>query len=589
MAEDRSATGKPLVGMLLELAKQAAAEARYDAVIELFHRAQQDEHAGEGRAREWQLLLLEAGAFEEAARLGPLPAQRPEALAVTSTVPSLVDPGADLEGKRQEPEEDEFLRFEPAPRKRAEPVFEVPERLVAAYLQWFAGRGDVYARQWYDARNDRTGYVPVREPLTAKVIEQHLLGRMTIGQYLLFPDDSVSFAVLDLDPTQAAWERMRLEDTDRSGGLGLAALRDYAMRIAATAREANVAVFLEDTGGAGLHVWLFFAPRVSAKRARALCRELLFRSGPQPPEVQVEVFPKQDHLSGKGLGNLVKLPLGLHQATVRRSSFLDEQLQPLPDEEGVLRLAAVPVDSIERFLERRVVPLRPSARDSGAAEVGSQNVGKENRPAVADLGSPRVLAEALATIPSGKEVQQAVDRIVEGCAVVRELLRRAMESEVLPAPAARALVYSIGLVGRENETIDRALALAGVSRKELERVRKGLQSPIGCKRLIEPFPQFAGECSCPEAPEGGYATPVLFAFSKPPRFPREESVFVEDDEETAAELLLRHDEGLQTGVQSTRIEDKLDRIERVLDRLVDLMERVVSRVEKRDNVREEKE
>jgi hypothetical protein len=35
----------------------------------------------------------------------------------------------------------------------------------------------------------------------------------------------------------------------------------------------------------------------------------------------LEVFPKQDRLSGKGLGNLVKLPLGVHRMSGRRSWF----------------------------------------------------------------------------------------------------------------------------------------------------------------------------------------------------------------------------------------------------------------------------
>ena len=36
----------------------------------------------------------------------------------------------------------------------------------------------------------------------------------------------------------------------------------------------------------------------------------------------LEVFPKQDRLTGKGLGNLVKLPLGIHRGTGRPSYFV---------------------------------------------------------------------------------------------------------------------------------------------------------------------------------------------------------------------------------------------------------------------------
>lgn len=556
MGQDRNPAAGSVIGAFLDLARAAAAEGQYDSVRALFHRA---EEAGlvKGRERAWALLLVEAGAWEEASRLGPLPRF------AGTTEEAAAEASSDRAG------EDEFLRFEPAPRQREESAPGLPAGLVEGFLHWFAGRADVYARQWYDARNDRTGYVPVREPLTAKVAEQHLLGRITIGQYLLFPDDSVSFAVLDLDPSPAAWERMRIEEAGRPGALGLASLCDYALRIRAAAQERSIPVFLEDTGGAGLHVWLFFAPRISAKRARAVCRELLYRAGVQPPEVNVEVFPKQDHLTGKGLGNLVKLPLGLHQATIRRSEFLADDLTPLPAEAALSRLVAVPVESIDRLLEKRVLPFRPTVPPQAE---GGEEVAPSRSNAAPDLGSPRALAEALAGISGIKEVQQAVDRVVEGCGVVRELLRRAMESESFSATAARALVYTIGLVGRENPIIDRALATAGVSRKELERVRRGFQSPLGCKKLKEWFPDVAKDCHCPGPPPSGYATPALFAFTEPPRFSREESVFVEDPEESAAELLLRHDPAVAAPAMA-EMERKLDRIERILLRVADLLER----------------
>lgn len=37
----------------------------------------------------------------------------------------------------------------------------------------------------------------------------------------------------------------------------------------------------------------------------------------------MEVFPKQVQLTGKGLGNLVKLPLGIHRLTGKRSYFIE--------------------------------------------------------------------------------------------------------------------------------------------------------------------------------------------------------------------------------------------------------------------------
>ncbi len=51
----------------------------------------------------------------------------------------------------------------------------------------------------------------------------------------------------------------------------------------------------------------------------------------------LEVFPKQDRLAGKGLGNLVKLPLGIHRGTGRRSHFVPRQGRTVWEELECLR------------------------------------------------------------------------------------------------------------------------------------------------------------------------------------------------------------------------------------------------------------
>ncbi len=496
----------------LALARRAAEELDYRRVVELYQHARAGGFVA-GHEREWGLLLIEAGELEQGRQLcgaAPSGAYEPAPQGDDPSAPDVTD---------------DFLAFDAAPREVATAGAQFPAELVEQFRRWFAGRGDVYARQWYDARNERTGYVPVREPLDDRVIVQHLEGRITIGQYLLYPDHHVSFAVIDLDPTAAASEQMRLENSTESGGLALPALAEYAARIARTAASLDVPAFLEDTGGSGLHVWLFFAPRVPARRARAFLRELLWRSGTQPASVVVEIFPKQDQLTGKGLGNLVKLPLGIHQATLRPSRFLDDRLQPVEAREAFARLRTVDPVVFEQLLQQRVVPLRP-------IEPGPTVPPEEtNAPSRPTLGSPRALAEALATIESGKPVKEAVDRILEGCHVLHELARRAWEGEPLSATSLRCLLYSIGLVGRENPVIEQILARTSTSRKELDRIRRGFQSPIGCKRLREYFPDLAARCQCPEVPEAGYATPALFAFSSPPRFSRREPIAPFETEE----------------------------------------------------------
>jgi hypothetical protein len=386
--------------------------------------------------------------------------------------------------------------------------------VVRLFLRWFAARGDVYARQWFDARKDRGGYWPVREPLNARVAEAHLLGRTTVGQYVLHPDDTVSFAALDLDPTAAALEELRLGDAS-AGPLALGPMRDYAVRLLRAARDASLGALPEDTGGDGVHLWWFFAPRIPAARARAMLREILFRAGPQPPAVNVELFPKQDQLTGKGWGNLIKLPLGLHQKTLRASRLLDQDLRPVDGGSGLVSIHPVEPAALQQLLNERVVPIEEAraAREGRPIAASAPPLNPPTGP------SPRALAVALASVPPA-ETAAAVDRILAGCVVLRELSRRAIEEHQLPAAAARALLFSVGIVGRENALIEEFFAQAGVGRRELDRVRRGLQGPVGCRRLREMLPGPCAECRGPAVPEGGYATPALYAFCSPPSFRR---------------------------------------------------------------------
>lgn len=533
-------TGAEPADALILLAVRAADAGDYARVGALFGAAVAAGIAP-ADASQWHRLLVEAGDFAAAAEAARLVGhEAPPVDAITA---------GDVAAPADADHADDILDFEPGPRATAEPG--IDPQVVGLFLRRFAGRNDVYARQWYDARRDRSGYWPVRAPLTVDVAQEHLLGRVTLGQYLLHPDNTVAWAVLDLDPTAAVLEMVRLEDGGE-GALSIRPLVEYATRLVDVATRAGLAAFAEDTGGAGLHLWLFFSPRLPAERARALLRELLFRAGPQPPAVAVELFPKQDRLTGKGLGNLVKLPLGVHQATLRRSRFLDARMAPLEDLAAVAALRASDPAAIDTLLANRVVSLPTAVERSSAAPADVPPRQVPSGP------TPRHLAEALAAIPPGRPSADAADRVLAGCAVLRELARQAYEERGLAADAARALVYTVGLVGRENERIEAMLANAGVSRKELDRVRRGLQSPTGCKKLSERHPELCKGCARPEPAPGGYATPALFALREPPASGRSQPPWIE-----APDVVEAPAPGLEG------LEARLARIEAALARLLE--------------------
>jgi hypothetical protein len=491
---------------------------------------------------EWALLLAQVGLLPEARSV----AQTIGDAARSEKVRALLSehearPSADSATCEEDEWLDVDLRTPGGPRRRPEEV--------DLFLRWFGGRRDVYARQWFDERRRRSGYHPVQEPLTPHVAAAHLEGRTTIGQYLLYPDATVSFAVLDLDVSASALEDLRLSQGDDAGPLAHPGLRSYALRLIEVAAGIGLPLFPEDSGARGLHLWLFFEPRRPARAARALLGQVLLAAGAQPPDVEVEIFPKQERVGPRGLSSLVKLPLGLHQATLRRCALLDEALRPIEEMgEALRRLRAAAVDDVDAVLGRRILPLPVPSPDLDEMPV-----------ALPSKLTSRSLAEALRAIEPGALEREACDRIISGCAIVGGLVHEVYEARRLSSDGARALVYTLGLVGPACRLVEDLFAVAQVSRKELERVRRGLPSPVGCAKLKHLFPELAKGCACGLTAEAQpYPSPALLAVGARAPAPPTWAPFapwLEEGEPVAADPL----DSLVESVR--RIEERLFKLE----------------------------
>lgn len=155
------------------------------------------------------------------------------------------------------------------------------------------GRRSDYAIQQRDGR-----YFRVKKPVTETVLARHLAGRINIGTYVLDAEKRCSFAVFDADQADGLTILSKLQD-------------DLATR--------GFPAYLERSRRGG-HLWLFFREPCSAELVRAW---LL----PLAEERHLELFPKQS--AGRGVGSLIRLPLGIHQRSGKRYPFLTNALQPV--------------------------------------------------------------------------------------------------------------------------------------------------------------------------------------------------------------------------------------------------------------------
>ncbi len=320
----------------------------------------------------------------------------------------------------------------------------VPEESdLARFLVLFGGREDVHARQWYFAPKDRGGYSPVHEPLTPSVLLRHFLGEVTLGVYPVRLDGTCLFAALDLDIPRVALEAVR---TDRALARRIAtdlhqtgkAIRDHLESLGFT-------VIVEDSGYKGRHFWIPFDQPVPVFRLRDLWVLLMpqLESMIQRQWLSLEWFPKQAGIpGGKGLGNLIKLPLGVHRRSGRRSAFLDRDFKPIAKPFSWLRtIRRTPASLVASVIERLSKEARGDASAPGPQEV---------QPAQETQGipEPTTLPAPPAPPPPWTEADFDHDRdvsdLLASCPVLKDLVRRGLEHRRLDREERLVLRHTLG-------------------------------------------------------------------------------------------------------------------------------------------------
>lgn len=189
---------------------------------------------------------------------------------------------------------------------------------LARFRELFAvGNPDAYALQREDG-----SYLPARFPLTDDMLERHLWGQFTVGVYTVRPGTSdTKLLVWDFDSddlNEARWRANKLIGTINDLGV-----------------EEWVVEF---SGRKGFHVWLFLEDYMPASVVRRAGLGALQAAG---LPMSTEVFPKQDKV--EDLGNLVKLPLGIHRVSGQLSEIVAGDLDTvgLTTKAEVIRLAGL--------------------------------------------------------------------------------------------------------------------------------------------------------------------------------------------------------------------------------------------------------
>lgn len=221
-----------------------------------------------------------------------------------------------------------------------------PSQKIKIFTSLFSGRSDVYALRWEKWDGSVSGYFPVKDkiskaflPLTDAVIEEHLRGYKAIGIYPLLQDNNSNFIAADFDG----------EDWIES-----------VKRLLKQCEKYNMPAYVERSrSGKGGHIWWFFEQSYPAYKSRKIFLHLIKESKNVDDFDKAEsfdrLFPNQDYHTGKGLGNLIALPLQGKYRTQNNSIFLDldNNFEPVDDQWELLNsVQKIPVKLLDSLFAK---------------------------------------------------------------------------------------------------------------------------------------------------------------------------------------------------------------------------------------------
>jgi hypothetical protein len=254
--------------------------------------------------------------------------------------------------------------------------------------------------------------------------------------------------------------------------------------------EAGLPALLEDSGYKGRHLWVLFQAPVPAAVARQTGTLFVALHGPKDRGLTVEVFPKQDATRGS-IGNLIKLPLGIHRRTGRRSRFLLPDGTPAPDPHGLLR-AHPRVDAAALESAIRTFQLELAGRP-GIAPAPSPEA-DDAAPTPAPAPPPPPAAWTAADFDVNPEIRELFSR----CGVLGAIRRRVEEHRELSHDERAVLVHAAGHSGAGVLAVNYLLD-ACIDTPPETRLQSPLAgNPVSCAKIRKRVPHLAGRevCRC---------------------------------------------------------------------------------------------
>jgi superfamily II DNA or RNA helicase len=336
-------------------------------------------------------------------------------------------------------------------------MLDISEEQLNLYMSLFKGRNDIYARRW--EKNGKSGYTPAyrfdwneylrhkakggnfqnfdnkeKIPLTRDVVKKHLTGTYFIGIYPLLEDNTSYFIAVGFDGKE--WKKDSKKFMDECMSL-------------------KIPVYLEKSlSGMGAHLWIFFKNKYSASKSRRIFLEIIrkvFNLSKFDREVSFDrIFPNQDYHSGKGLGNLIALPLNGSYLKENKMVFVDHKsFNPIPDQWNYLseveKLSNVKLDELySEIVEDEKSYSFNIAEDKKLFKTGKLSITLKNQIVLDKHQIKKDLANFLKSnlnfINSEYIIKQKIGRSVYGVQKFFNLIKESKDTIMIPRGFLNQLV-----------------------------------------------------------------------------------------------------------------------------------------------------
>ncbi|MCD8148458.1 MAG: hypothetical protein LUE92_02620 [Clostridiales bacterium] len=206
----------------------------------------------------------------------------------------------------------------------------------------------------------------------------------------------------------------------------------------------------------------------------------------------LEFFPNQTRIRAGKFGQYIKLPLGVHIRSARRSFFLDEQMSPVENyQEYLSGIAKYTLGAVRKILAAQ------TADSTQKTQPASRKV-DEN-------------LDAFGPVP------EAIRIVLEHCSLMRYLCQKARTTGYLSHLERQSVLYVFGHMGEEGKEFVHAVMSFTLNYQyhvTQKFIVKMPEKPISCVKLREQYKLITAEygCSCNfKRTKNCYPSPVLHA------------------------------------------------------------------------------